>query len=159
MDPLIHILVFVLVMVGSVFVIVRNYRAPSGARWFVALTLGSALSIAVGLSALVTSDRGQPLQQWVLPGLCLVAVLAFAREGKMRNVAVGGLLLAMLGLCQHFRIVVAGDEYIGVESALHADGVIEAQSEWHTSLTGFYGVTEIVTAKPKDTETQAPQRK
>ena len=150
MIPVIHLLILIGLFGLSMRCITRNYRSPSSARWFVALTLGVAITLAIGLSALATSDRGQPFQQWLLPGFCLVLVLALARDGKPRTGTVIVLMTGMLGLSHHYRSVVQGDEYLGTERAVAGKGIIEAQRAWHTALTGLYAIQDESTADKTD---------
>ena len=139
MVPLVHTLLLLAAVSATVAICRRHYQGPTPLR------VGSAA--VVGLGAMVSSvaltlhacQVGQPVQQWLVPGLAMTVTLALVGPAAWRRGTAVILFLAGLSLSFHYTTVVHGEVWVGVEQAPGVDGSsAEAMSEWHTWLTGLY---------------------
>lgn len=117
-------------------VLVRGMARPTWKRVVVGLLagLGSTLVLALGLHG---CDAGQPLMQWALPALCLVAAVLFVGDRRARAGLVAGAVTVMLGLGLHYVSAVHGPTWIGNPHARVLAGRA-GLAEWHTSVTGLW---------------------
>lgn len=131
-----HVVALIGIVIASVIVIVARPTRPTAKR---ALTAVIALVVpACGATVgLHRCDSGQPLQQWLVPSVCVIAVLLWVEPLRLR-IALGAICAALaIGLSLHYAAVVHGPTFIGnpTSSAL---GSARAERQWHTPLTGFH---------------------
>jgi len=103
--------------------------------------------------------RGQPIFQWLIPGLCLVLLIAVMKDRRARVAIVAFFIVVSLCLSRHYVELVHSEGYVGnprslvLRNAIVAgdggDGEVksgprpvEAYRLWHTGFTGIYRVTE-----------------
>jgi hypothetical protein len=117
----------------------RVYCPPTSGRIITAFTLGPALAFGGALLAIHSCANGQPIQQWVIPGLVMSAVLCFAESNRSTAVALLVLFSMSTGLSLHYAQIVHGEVWIGVERSVDEENhLVEGHREWHTRLTGLY---------------------
>ena len=134
-----HFSILVLVVAAGAAWTYRNYEPPNGGRIIASFTLGPGLALAAGLLAIHACAFGQPIQQWVVPGLVMSGVLCCTAHSRAKGTVLTLLFGVAIGLSFHYAHLVHGKEWIGVERSLGADKqLIDGQREWHTHLTGLY---------------------
>ena len=117
----------------------RVYYPPTGGRIIAAFTLGPALAFGSALLAIHSCAHGQPIQQWVVPGLLMSAILCFSESSRGKAITLILLFALSAGLSAHYAHIVHGKDWIGVERSVDDEHVlVEGTREWHTRLTGLY---------------------
>lgn len=106
------------------------------------LVAGMTGVLVAPATAMVTAhacDAGHPVAQWVIPGLCIIAIVGFVKR-RHGLIAMGMTTAIMFVLCLHYSSIVHGPDYIGTaepRGPVAASGV-GASSLWHSRLTGLY---------------------
>jgi len=139
MTPAIHALVMIAATAGSVVICRKHWTRPTVGRVFIAFTLGlGAMFVSIMVSFHMCA-LGQPFQQWLVPGVALIAILALVGNRMWRRTTAAILVMFMLGLSLHYGGVVHGTDWVGVVSyPAENGGEGDGAREWHTWLTGFY---------------------
>jgi hypothetical protein len=117
-------------------------EGPTFGRITLAALLAGLIALLVAAAGLHMCDEGQPLQQWLIPAVCIGFVVAVIRE-RRRCITLAALLgLAALVMTLHYGALVHGDTYIGRSTP--SASMTESQPGrvpergWHTPLTGLY---------------------
>jgi len=114
----------------------RLTMKPSGRRIVGSIVAAVGLALFAASLGLHMCDRGAPVQQWLIPSICLGFALT-----RVGHTAVRRWLTAMLSMIAivgslHYARLVHGDTYLGRPTAAHDTSVPHAV--WHTPLTGLY---------------------
>ncbi len=139
MTPWIHVGVLVLMTISTTWWVTTRAVMPDGPKIVSAISLGPALSLGAGLLAFHECSMGQPVQQWLVPGLCIMAVLLWAPNSVQKALCLLLLFGCAAGLSVHYANVVHSASWQGLQTAVSEEhGEEIAQSQWHTPLTGLY---------------------
>ena len=139
MEPWIHLSAFIAIAVVTPLWILGRATLPDGPRIVAALSLGPALAIGSGLLAFHECGMGQPIQQWLIPGLAISAVLLWTQHSVQKALAIVCLTGGAAALCLHYAETVHSPEWQGVETAASTEeGNVLGAAQWHTPLTGLY---------------------
>jgi hypothetical protein len=130
---------------GTVFLVVKYFKKPDGAKpWLGGILVASLAAAVSALSALHGCGAGTPLFQWLVPCVCAALTLIFVDPKKKRLVF--GTLFAVSAIVLSFHHVhlVHTDGYTGnpawARKGARATGTkVRVTRLWHTWLTGLYG--------------------
>jgi hypothetical protein len=118
----------------------RSGEPPTLRRIALAVLVASTVGLSIAAVGLHRCDEGQPLQQWLIPAVCIGFVLAVVRHRRLELAAT--LALGSLALTLHYAAVVHGDAYIGrptPSASMQASAPLRLPARaWHTPLTGLY---------------------
>jgi hypothetical protein len=120
----------------------RGAEGPTLLRLAFAIVLAIVLGLVIGAAGLHMCDEGQPLQQWLIPAVCIGFVAAIIRDHRRVAMLVGGLALTSFVLTLNYGGLVHGNTWIGRSTpswsmAETHPGRLPEQS-WHTPVTGLY---------------------
>jgi hypothetical protein len=120
----------------------RYHRVPSIRRVVGAIAAGLALAAFSASLGLHMCGRGDPVQQWAIPSICLALGVAFVGHVRVRRTLAAALaMIAVIGSL-HYAALVHGDAYVGQAMVTDAgpDGPLRSRPVWHTPLTGLYAL-------------------
>ncbi len=139
MTPIVHTFLLLTALFATVAICRKHYQKPTPWRVVFAVIVGLGAMACSGSLTIHACQLGQPVQQWLVPGLAMMAALALVGPATWRRSTAATLFLVGLSLSFHYMTVVHGAAWVGVEQAPGPDGSLGmATSEWHTWLTGLY---------------------
>ena len=109
----VHAILLIVFPVATAWACRKFWMRPGLLRLFGAVVAGSFLALFAGASAVVWTYSGQPATQWILPGICLVGIIAFVKEETVRTGLTLVWTLTMFGMCHHYLLLVNGPGYTG----------------------------------------------
>ena len=121
-------------MAATAIAVSRKSRMPTGARTGLSLLAGLTYLFLVG-SVRHMCPRGQPLTQWLIPGVCMTVSLLCIGPTALRRSLVGAAMILGVGLTWNFIDVVHGPDFVGTNDARL---VGPTRREWHTLISGMY---------------------
>jgi hypothetical protein len=109
-----HAIALIAIPLITVAACVRfRQRALRQGRVLGAIFGGSVLSLLAGILSSHACSAGQPLTQWLIPGVCFAATVALVRRAAVRDPWALALLTLMFLLSFHYSHIVHGPTYVG----------------------------------------------
>ncbi|MGE0479467.1 MAG: hypothetical protein AB7Q17_03240 [Phycisphaerae bacterium] len=107
MTPTAHaIVLFVVPAAVAFWLLVLKRRVPTARQFGAAFGLASLGTLAAPMFNHQLCLEGEPRNQWILLGPCLLLVLALARSAAWRRILGGCVFVGMMGLSCHFTDIV-----------------------------------------------------
>jgi hypothetical protein len=135
----VHAVVLVALPLATLWMCIRWWEGRlSLPKLLVACMVGVLVAPATAVVTAHRCDAGQPVAQWVIPGLCIIAIVGCVKR-LHGLIALGTTTAIMFALCMHYSAIVHGPNYIGTtdpRSASVRDA--GASALWHSWLTGLY---------------------
>ena len=114
----------------------RLAMKPSGRRIVGSIVAALGLGLFAAGLGIHMCDRGAPVQQWLIPSICVGFALARVGHPSVRRWLAATLSMIAIVGSLHYAGLVHGDTYLGRSTA--ADGTDVPHAVWHTPLTGLY---------------------
>jgi hypothetical protein len=120
----------------------RGVEGPTLVRIAAALVLATFIGSFIAALGMHHCDEGQPLQQWLIPAVCIGFTIAIVRHRRRMLGLVAALTVTAIALTTSYGAAVHGNTWIGRSTPsmsmedTHAGRVPEEC--WHTPLTGLY---------------------
>ena len=117
-------------------------ESPTLLRIVAAIAIASFIGLFIAALGVHSCDEGQPLQQWLIPAVCIGFAIAIVRARRRMLGLVAALALTALALTTSYAGGVHGDTWIGRStpsmSMEDAQPGRVPEECWHTPLTGLY---------------------
>ena len=129
-----HAVLLILLMAATAVAVARASRMPTGVRTGLSLLAGLTYLFLVG-SLRHMCPLGQPLTQWLIPGVCMTVSLLCIGATALRRTLAGAAMVLGVALTWNFIDVVHGPDFVGTNDARL---VGPTHREWHTWISGLY---------------------
>ena len=134
-----HCIVIIGIVATSAWWLYSHLERPTPVRIVVSMTFGPAFVLSAALMSAHNCAQGQPVQQWVIPGLMLCACWLFSERRPDKLLVLAGIWVLSLALSLHYAAIVHETPWLGVPLTYDESGhAINAVSEWHTPMSGLY---------------------
>jgi hypothetical protein len=120
----------------------RGVDGPNLLRIVAAIVLATFIGFFIAAFGVHSCDEGQPLQQWLIPAVCIGFAIAIIRNRRRMLTLVAALAITSFVLTMSYAGGVHDDTWIGRPTPswsmeeTHPGRVPEEC--WHTPLTGLY---------------------